>query len=277
MIIEVVIPSIRQVSVDRLLYSLANNRRKPDLVTVISNEVGTLPSHGLNARVLRFSSEEYPYGANDVALRRNIGIWESEADVVLFQDDDQIAPPGMIGAVEAYLWQSPFVWGHHRFIDFETLTADEIMVLEPEAGRSREHPANSYHSYLSCYAGMMAAPRELLLELQGFDLLFLGRHGSEDQNLGHRMLRRFAMEKVFIPEPPFAWHPLKSPRRLSSPITNLCDEPHQLDYVTTNGVLFQICQRCPLSVCVDKSQVFFTGQVVLPYDHSLVQVTKEKL
>lgn len=275
--IEVVIPAIRHAEVGRLLYSLANGIEKPYRVTVVSNEVGKLQSHGLNARVLRFDSDEYPYGARDVVLRRNIGIWESDADVVLFQDDDQLAPFDMVSSTHKLFDEGlPFVWGHHRFVDFDA-GAEEILTWRPEAGREREHPPNSFHLHHSCYAGMMAAKRDLLLEMGGFDLLFLGRHGSEDQSLGLRMLQRFGMGKVFIHEPPFAWHPLASPKRVYRGRTNLCAGEHELGYTTTNGVLFQICAQCPLSVCVDKSEVYFTGQVVLPYDHTLVRIEKEKL
>lgn len=275
MIAEVVIPSIRNAGLSRLLYSLGQQTRKPDLVTIVSNEVSGISRHGLSVRILRFDSDEYPYGKLDVALRRNVGIWESKADVIIFQDDDQLAPPNMVEKTMEKIELEPFVWGHHRFIDFDTDT-DEILRMGPEAGRTREHPPNAFHQFHSCYAGMMAARRDLLLELQGFDLLFLGRHGSEDQSLGQRMLQHFGMERVFIHEPPFAWHPLGSPRSHVEAKTNLCAE-HQMEYVTTNGVLFQTCSRCPYRACVDKSEVYFSGAVVLPYDHSLVRVKKENI
>lgn len=231
----------------------------------------------MDVRILSFDSETYPYGENDVVLRRNIGIWESEADVIVFQDDDQIAPANMLSSIEGrFLEGNPLIFGHHRYIDFREHSVDELLVSDPSIGREREKPPNSFHLFYSCYAGMFAAKRSLLLEIGGFDMMFLGRHGNEDQSLGRRLMTRFGMQRVFIHEPPFAWHPTEPNHTWARRRNNLCGE-HQLEQVTTNGVLFTICQRCPYSVFADKTEVLFSGAVVLPYDHSLVQVQKEKI
>jgi hypothetical protein len=75
-------------------------------------------------------------------------------------------------------------------------------------GTSRESRVNTCHLWQSCFAGMFGATRELLLELGGFDMVFQGRIGNEDQQLGRRMLfQLYDSNSVVIYEPPFAWHP----------------------------------------------------------------------
>ena len=272
--IEVVIPSVGDPS--RLLWSLTQQSRPPDQITVVSNEfwppfkafVGYEP----RARALRFSSEDYPFGYKDVALRRNIGIWESEADVIIFQDDDQIAPRHMVRDFEALLENEPVVWGHHRFIDFEVNDPVDLLDADPSIGRSRETEPNRFHTYQSGYAGCFAAKREALLGNKGFDMLFLGRHGSEDQNLAKRMCG--PMIKIW--EPPFAWHPLHSPHRTQGP-TNTCLGEHDWEPDVFNGVVFSRCSRCPLWKFSDRKEQMFRDEVVVPYEHRLVDVTVEAI
>jgi hypothetical protein len=268
--LEVIIPATRNPS--RLIQSLAYGSVRPDLVTVVSNEFHPKSVDGLPVRTLRFTSEEYCYGESDVVLRRNIGIWEAEGDLLLFQDDDQIAPVGMVEAVLARLEVDDFVFGHHRFIDFTGWKLEALMEAPPEAGAEREHPPNHEHLWQSCYAGMFGIRTELIRRHQGFDMMFLGRHAGEDQNLGRRLLLERATTHVFIWEPPFAWHPIKSSSRRPT-ATNSCGD-HRLDFTTTNGVLFQTCSRCPYYE-VAEPKALFGNSVVLPYDPALVSITKE--
>lgn len=265
MIAEVIIPALRQP--ERLLASLARQTRPADRITIVSNEAEPTPG----ARVIRFRSEAYCYGEADVVLRRNIGIWSSDADLLIFQDDDQVAPANMIEAAEARLTEADFVWGHHRFIDFDRYTTDELLALPPAAGQEREHPPNSFHGHWSCYAGMFGARRHVLQDMGGFDMFFLGRHGNEDQNLGLRSLVRANQAKVFIYEPPFAWHPLISPTRPAGVQTNSCGA-HEGDVVEIEGFSFFQCRRCPFRKA---DAPVFANHVVMAYDPSLVQTREE--
>jgi hypothetical protein len=268
--IEVIIPAASKP--DLLLWSLGSQSRLPDQVTVVSNEVNeVIDINPVPIRVLRFTSDEYPYGYKDVALRRNIGIWESDADVIIFQDDDQVAPRHMVRDFERLLSEREIAWGHHRFINFDDHGFQELLDLPPNHGRSREIGVNQEHLYQSGYAGCMGVYREAILAAGGFDMMFLGRHGSEDQNLAWRMCG----EKVFIHEPPFSWHPLKSPRRHPGP-TNVCDD-HRWEPDVYNGVIFNRCTRCPLWKFADRQELLFRDEVVVPYEHQLVHVVQEDL
>ncbi len=201
--VEIVIPAARGNVADKLVRSLSLQTRAPDQITLVGNEAQ--PVHG--ASLLRYRTDKYLMGPGDVCLRRNVGIYASDADIIIFQDDDQMAPPNMVEAALVFIESYGYVWGHHRYIDF----GDDpwrIVNLPPEVGKSRETEPNRMHLWYSCYAGMMGARRDLLLDLSGFDMAFEGRHGGEDQQLGRRMLKRVTGgESVFIPEPPFAWHP----------------------------------------------------------------------
>jgi hypothetical protein len=274
--VDVVVPARRD-SVDRLLYSLSRQTRVPDTVIVVSNEVTPAATFGLNVEVVRFWSQHYAVGQMDVALRRNIGIWESEADIVVFQDDDQIAPPDMVQSGIEKIGGWPFIWGHHRYLDFEGKTWDQIMALPPAAGRSRERSVNVEHGWYSCYAGMMLSERSFLIDVGGFDMMFMGDHAGEDQNLGRRMLAKIGKQQAFISEPPFAWHPNEESGPWPGGPTNLCpDWGHERVAVWYNEVQFYRCTRCP-------HQVYWSGRndaddrVVIPYEHSRVQLKKESI
>jgi hypothetical protein len=271
--LEIIIPALRDPA--WLLESLTYSERPPDLVTIVSNEVPPPTGLPFPVRVLRFDSDYYGYGANDVVLRRNVGIWASASDNIVFQDDDQVAPTGMLAAAEQRLAFDTIFWGHHRFIDFETHGVRDLLAMAPEEGQTREHPPNALHGRWSSYAGMFGAHRAFLLALGGFDMMFLGRHGSEDQNLGYRALRARGQEKVFIWEPPFAWHPLTSPGWPVAPRTNLCAEHLLTKAPVINGVTFTACRNCPYQRADDDTDLFRVD-LVLPFDPARVTVTEER-
>lgn len=268
--VDVVIPA-RRTTVDRLIFSLQWQTRPPDTILVVSNEVRP---RGHGVRSIEFTSDVYAVGRHDVALRRNIGIWESDADLIVFQDDDQMASPGMIEACIERTEKDPFVWGHHRYLDFGGKPWREIMMLPPDAGRSRESEPNREHGWQSCYAGMMAARRDFLLDVGGFDMMFMGDHAGEDQQLGRRMLAKLDQTRSFIYEPPFAWHPEEKESYLVG-VTNLCpDGSHEMYSMWHNGSEFSRCQICPLSVLI--SDVPEGNEIVVPYDHSRVTISATK-
>lgn len=200
--VEIIVPAARGNLSHRLVESLHRQTRGPDVISLIGNE----PDDVEGARVVRYTTD-YLMGPGDVCLRRNIGAFFSDADILIYQDDDQMAPPNMVESAVEIILKDRYVWGHHRYIDFG-VDPFAILDLPPEAGKSRESAANRTHLWMSCYAGMFGVSRDLMLELGGFDMAFQGRLGNEDQQLGRRMLYHlYRSDTVFIHEPPFAWHP----------------------------------------------------------------------
>jgi hypothetical protein len=275
--VDVVVPSVRPATVGRLLESLALGSVRPDAVSIVSNEVdASLETHGLDVRVLRFRSSEYPIGDRDVALRRDVGIWSSEASHVLTLDDDVVAPANLIETSQALLANEPYFWGHYRYISIAGYGVDRLLELPPELGRKREDPPNSWHLWLSCYAGAFGAERELVQRVGGFDLAFSGRHSGEDQSLGKRLAAHVSgTERVFIHEPPFVWHPAEPEEWEPPRYSNLCEGDHELEEAELNGLPVASCCRCPWFVATDESRLF-SGEVLVPFDPDAVEVTVER-
>jgi hypothetical protein len=271
--LDVVIPAARPATVERALQSLSLGSRAPDAVSIVSNEVEpALRTFGLPVRILRFESVVYPFGVRDLALRRNVGIYASRCSHVMTFDDDQVASRAMLAETVRLLEDEPCVWGHHRYIDFDGWSVEQLVDLAAERGRPREHPPNAWHLYHSCYGGLCAADRELLEEVGGYDMIFSGRQAGEDQQLGWRIAqRRHASDRVYVFEPPFAFHPERMepwspPRR-----TNLCPGSHRLERVSLAGVEVESCRDCP-HFATDIEMNLLSVRPLLPYDHSLVEV-----
>ena len=166
--LDVVVPAVRRATIGRVLESLSRNRVRPDVVSIVSNEVDArIETHGLNVRLLRFRGSEYPIGDRDVALRRDVGIWSSECSHVLTLDDDVVAPANLIETSLGLLHDEPYFWGHYRYISLSGYTLERLSELPPELGRRRENPPNSWHLWMSCYAGAFGAQRELIQEIGG--------------------------------------------------------------------------------------------------------------
>lgn len=274
--LDVVIPATRPESLERTLYSFSRGTRRPDRVTVVSNEVPSdLPVHGLAARLIRFRSSRYPVGRMDSALRRNIGIWSSGHSHVLLFDDDQVAPADLLEASLRLLREKPCFWGHYRYIPFASHTVDNLLHAPPARGRTREHPANAWHLWQSCYGGLFGAERSLLLDIRGLDLIFCGRHGGDDQDLGRRIARRLGgTDRVFIHEPPFAWHPEEKLRWSKPGYTNLCTE-HQLEEAQLADVRVERCTACPYFRALE--EIGFRSEVRIPFDPREVETVVEDL
>jgi hypothetical protein len=275
--LDVVVPAVRRATIGRLLESLGRNTVRPDVVSIVSNEVDArIETHGLNVRLLRFSSSEYPIGDRDVALRRDVGIWGSECSHVLTLDDDVVAPENLIETSLGLLQDEPYFWGHYRYISLSGYTLERLSDLPPELGHRRENPPNSWHLWMSCYAGAFGAERELLEQLGGFDLAFSCRHGGEDQSLGKRLAAHVAgTDRVFIHEPPFVWHPNEPDEWEPPAYSNLCQGTHDLEETTVNGLPVSACRRCPWFTAADEARLF-SGEVFLPYDPDAVEVTVDR-
>jgi len=251
-------------------------------VTVVSNEAHPFENYGLRVRLLRFLSETYPIGYLDVALRQNVGIYAAECDTIVIQGDDQIAPHSMIGDVTQNLGE--YLWGNHRLVDFADYNADQIMALDMKDGETREHPTPPFwHGYQSCYGGMFAADTAFIQEFGAFDMAFNGLHGSEDQQLGYRLMKRAREEKVHIIEPPYSWHSVelkhgdtRARAPWLAPQVNGC-EAHDLVETTRNSFKYLACTRCFYYRFNDERAKLFRGELVERYDPAAVQVRSEWL
>ena len=269
--IDVVIPTLRPRAVLWALESLAAQTRRPDFVTLVTNEVDEPPEiDRLPIRVLRFRSDCYPIGDRDVALRRNVGIFFSCATHVITFDDDQVAPPNLVETSTRLLAGSRFFWGHHRYIPFTGKSVAALQALPANAGRSRESPPNAWHLYLSCYAGLFGAELTMLRDAGGYDMIFCERQAGEDQSLGRRLARMQGSEKVFIHEPPFAWHPEERMPWSEACYSNLCAGAHDVLIDIVAGIRIERCKVCPHLRALDADLV--RDEVVLRFDPARVTV-----
>jgi hypothetical protein len=142
--------------------------------------------------------------------------------------------------------------------------------MSPEKGRSREHPPNAWHSWLSCYGGLFGAERMLIEKIGGFDMMFSGRHAGEDQNLGRRIAQSIdKSNRVFIYEPPFAWHPEE---RIPWSIghTNICPLNHQLSWSSYEGLNIEKCVICPYFRILGGE--IYRDHVVMKFDPNKVKI-----
>jgi hypothetical protein len=267
--VSVVIPATRPC--DDLLWSLGYGTRKPDEIIVISNEV--TPK---DVCVVRFSSPSVPVGGGDAALRRDIGADVATSDIVLFLDDDLIAPLGLVETAVDIAEEGGFCWGHHRFIDFTVHTREDLIGMAPGLGRSRESGVNRWHGWQSSYAGNLAIKRDLFWEVGGFDLGYLGFHGSEDQQLGRRLGKRNGYQ-TFVHEPPFAWHPPlaeKGSCYVYQHVAGIVGD-HQMVRETVNGHDFAFCDQCPCRYPLDVGRLTMSDEVVIPYSREALDIEKE--
>lgn len=274
--IDIVIPVRRSGTIDRLLRSLSCNTVLPTTVLLVTNDLDaqTIDPYGLTVKLVRFASDTYPIGFNDAALRRNVGIWTATASRIMTFDDDQVASPTLVQSTARVLEGARVCWGHHRFIDIEQWSFDELLALSPEAGRTREMPPNAWHSWRSAYAGLFAAETTLVKEAGGFDMTFSGRHGGEDQDLGRRLALLVGDgEGVYVYEPPFAWHPERNTPWDPGRDANVCADGHLTLMCTIDGVAAHACARCPHYWVVDPPCI---GEVArLPFDVTRVRVEIE--
>lgn len=283
MIIETLTPSIRQGETERLVRSLLDQTRPPDIITIISNETEPFPVQDGRVRLLRYASDVYCVGEFDATLRRNVGAWSAEGDVIVWQDDDQIAPPTLIEDSLSALEGKDYLWGNHRLTDFEAHSYEEIRSMSPEDGESREHPVPpAMHGHWSCYCGMFVVRTAFLREVGGFDMAFNGNHYSEDQQLGYRLMRRHGDSHVFIHGVPFSWHAIglgkgthteKFRSTWLPPRSNGCGRGnHLFRQVDIGGTEFLVCTRCPYQYA-PKLDGLFREEPVIRYRPEVVDAT----
>ena len=245
--IDVVAPARRPETVGRLLEALARGDRRPDLVSLVGHEVPlSIDTRGLPVRLLRPRSKHYAVGEQDVALRRNVGAWASPLPWLVFLDDDVVPARDTLASCARLLADAPVVWGHHRFLDLRATPVEAVLALPASAGRSRELGVNRWHGWASCYGGMLAVHRATFLAAGGYDMAYSGRHAGEDQDLGRRLARGLqGTDRVFIHEPPYAWHPVVPEPWAAPGWTNLCAHGHREVSARVDGLAVLRCEACP--------------------------------
>ena len=270
--VDVVIPAIRP-SVSRLADSLRAGSLVPNNIYAVTNELSA-EECGEWVTAVRFKSTTQPIGRGDAGLRRDIGADVSDADVVIFLDDDAIAPKDMVASAVEIVERDGFCWGHYRFIDFDTFTMEELLDLPPENGRSREHGVNQWHGWQSSYGGMLAIKRDLFWEVGGFDLGFLGQHASEDQQLGRRLSK--GTFRTWVHEPPFIWHPEREEFQTETK-KNTKSGTHKMVVEEINGIKFSVCDDCPMREPLDKDGLLMAERVIIPYSREQFTLKKEHI
>jgi hypothetical protein len=274
--LDVVIPAIRCATIDRLLRSFKLGTQLPEAISIITNEVPLdIERYGLNVRLLRFDSSTYPIGDGDLALRRDIGVWNSECSHVLTFDDDLIAPVNLVQTSRELLSREPYFWGHHRYVSFAEYSVEALSTMPPDRGRPRESPPNSWHLWMSCYGGLFGAETALVKNCGGFDLIYSCRQANEDQDFGKRLAHLIHQrERVFVYEPPFAWHPTEPDPWGQVRYSNLCQEGHDVVAATIQGIPVERCGKCPYLRAFDGTDDLRTWPV-WPYDPQEVTVKCE--
>lgn len=278
MSVSVVIPTTRP-SVRSLIWSLNQGFVKPDEILVVSNEELAFDEPGpgdIPVYRVRFRSTEQPYGKGDAGLRRNIGATLAKGEIILFQDDDQIAPRNLLQTTLEVVARDGFCWGNHRRIDFDRFSPGDLLDLDPAIGLSRENGVNRWHGWQSSYAGNLAMRRDLFWDLGGFDLAYLGHHGNEDQQLGRRLsLRGKNPGHTWVHEPPFAWHPLAD-RYHSTLVTNITGT-HSMVTTTINRHRFLVCGECPCRTPVDTAGLTMSETTVIQFSREQFTLKKERI
>jgi len=280
--ISVAIPTVRPKFIPVVLRAFELGDVLPAEVLLVSNEVeaGSLRTYEFPVRILQFSSDTYGYGVRDIALRRNIGVWDCKSPSVLCFDDDEVPTRELVGQVAELLKTEAYVWGHHRIVDFDEPTSEQeaealiakLQSMPAEAGRSRECAANRVHLYMSGYGGLFACNVALLKALGGFDMVHNCAVG-EDQAVARQLARfvgggKAGADHIFVFEPPFAWGTTKQ-FGLAPMKRNVCVGTHEFVRRTWAGMPMDQCTKCPLRQIPNLT---VSDRIVLPFDRSAVSV-----
>jgi len=81
-------------------------------------------------------------------------------------------------------------------------------------------------------------------------------------------------DRVFIHEPPFAWHPEERISWSEPGYTNLCAE-HRLVEAEEAGIRIERCAVCPYFRAL--GEIGFRSEVRIPFDPDLVETVAEVL
>jgi GT2 family glycosyltransferase len=174
---------------------LACGRRRPNEIVVVDQtdpddrnpiafeELKEYERQGL-CRII-----EHPVKSLTVA--RNIGVLNSESDILIFLDDDAFIPPS-------------FVANYIEIFADETVDAvtGMIVISESDQGtldRNVVHPS-IHDGKTMVRGGNFGLRRKALLQLGGFDEKFLGAANYEDADLAYR-IHQAGLKVVWAPKP----------------------------------------------------------------------------
>lgn len=196
--LSVVIPSHnRCASLSDLLDALSRQGLPPERFEIIVVLDGSTDG---SAEFLARWARDHPRSALRVieqpnqgqSAARSRGVAEAAAPLLLFLDDDVVPEPGCLAAhlVRHQQSRQPVaVLGEAQMAMAKQESYYDMLTRmwweDAHAQRSRRHPHSSYRDFC---AGHVSVPREVFLEVGGFDADFRG-YGGEDYELGYRLLQ----------------------------------------------------------------------------------------
>jgi GT2 family glycosyltransferase len=192
----VVIPTVdRTFFVLNMVMALRAGGRTPDEIIVIDQTTpedrNPIAFAALKDHERRGLCRVIEYSVKSLTNARNVGVLSSDADLLIFVDDDAFVAPDFVEA-----WME--VFGDEK-IDAAT---GMIMVSEADRGAidtSRIQPS-IHDGYTMVRGGNFAVRRRIMLELGGLDENFVGAANHEDADLAFR-LHQHGCKVVWAPRP----------------------------------------------------------------------------
>lgn len=137
---------------------------------------------------------------------RNMGIREARGRIVLFTDADIIADRRLLAEHALTQVDGPCaVVG--REVQVDTLAEYERVRAQPAEGRTLHPDSRKTLSWLYFLTGNASVPRQVLLDVKGFDEDFTG-YGHEDLELGYRLQKRGINIRYNPRAVNYHWHPV---------------------------------------------------------------------
>lgn len=131
------------------------------------------------------------------AMARNAGIAQAQGEVVLFNDSDIIADPGLLDAHLAHHRRERGIAVVGWEVQVASITDYEYKRDHPEQRGSLHPPSRKRLSWLYFLTGNASVRREDLLRAGCFDQSFTG-YGHEDLELGYR-LQKMGLRILYEP------------------------------------------------------------------------------
>ena len=212
--ISIVIPTFNRLdSLKVVLPSLIDQTFPPEFYEILLCDAGS--SDGTPEWVAELAAPQVrflPGADSGRAGARNRGLNHATGEVILFTDADIIADSKL---VESHALR------HQRGTQPRAVVGNEVQVksleeyeqfrLDP-AAHARHKPTRRHLPWHYFLTGNASAPRQLLLEVGGFDQAFQG-YGHEDLELGYR-LKKTGLTIEYAPEAVnYHWHPVPFPEQ----------------------------------------------------------------